>query len=98
MTARWRKLAAGRGNRLPSRMEMSAKPTLVVHFRRTDGAGGDGSFGARADRLRREGATSACEGASGAARKGTGGRFGKSAADNTGKGARVSVQEPKRET
>src|SRR5580692_11166187 len=103
MTTPRRKLAAGRCNRLPSIMEMSAKPTLVVHSRRTDEADGDGSFGARADRLRRESATSACECTSGAARKSAGGRTGEVV--SAGKGARsasargsVSFQDAKRKT
>src|SRR5580700_6053046 len=84
---------------------MSAKPTLVVHSRRTDEADGDGSIGARAYGLRREGATNASECTRGAARKDAGVSTGKSTGDNTGESARrasargsVSVQEPKRET
>jgi len=78
---------------------MGAQPTLVVHSRRTDEADGDGNFGARTVYLRRQGATSACEGSCGAARESAGGRTG---ADARGTNARVtdagvSVQDAKRE-
>jgi hypothetical protein len=51
---------------------MSAKPTLVVHSRRTDEADGNGNTGARAHGLWRTSTANAREGANDAACKGAG--------------------------
>src|SRR5271165_978954 len=74
---------------------MSAKPTLVVHSRRTDEADGDGSNGAGADGLRRESTASSGEGSGSAARKSSGDR----ADGESARGRRTGgwIQNAKRE-
>src|SRR5258708_8067205 len=59
----WERLQRPRAIGYRLSWKMSAKLTLVVHSRRTDEADGDSDIGARAYRLRREGARSACKGA-----------------------------------
>src|SRR5712664_2081604 len=101
MTTRWRKLAGGWGNRLPSMVEdgRQTKPTLVVHSRRTDEADGDGNFGARAARLRRECSARACKGTNDAARKGAGDAASEDARGRiTGARGCAGVQDAKRKS
>src|ERR1700674_4016211 len=80
-------------------LKMSAKPTLVVHSRRTDEADGDSSFGARVVRLSRERTASACEGADAAARKSAATAACKGASGYiTGAGTCAGVQDTTRES